>query len=129
MPFPSVPSYTFGQPFAIVRNEAINTLKITIDDRPATLTMKLEGRIVGPWTNALQQSWDSLKQSGRKHLVVDLCGVTHVDKAGRQILADIHRQTGARFVADTPLTKYFAEEAVRQGSADRKDNRKGKRGG
>lgn len=103
-------------------------MKITIDDRSATLTMKLEGRIVGPWTDALQESWDSLRQS-RKNLVVDLRGVTHVDAAGRRILADIHRQTGASFLADTPLTKYFAEEAIRQGMTHRKDNRKGKRGG
>lgn len=107
----------------------INTLKITIDERPATLTMKLEGRITGPWTDTLRESWDSLRQSDRKHFVVDLCGVTHVDAGGRQILAEIHRQTGARFLADTPLTKYFAEEAVRQGATDQKDDRKGKRGG
>ena len=122
-------SYAFGQPFALVGSEATKTLKITIEDRPETLTMKLEGRITGPWSKALRESWDSLRQSDRKHFVVNLCGVTHVDAAGRQILADIHRQTGARFLADTPLTKYFAEEAVRQGATDRKDNRKGKRGG
>ena len=30
---------------------------------------------------------------------------------GRNLLAEIHAKTGAEFLADTPLTKYFAEEA------------------
>jgi hypothetical protein len=46
---------------------------------------------------------------------VDLRGVTHVDGTGRNLLAEIHAKTGAEFLADTPLTKYFAEQA-RQGS-------------
>jgi anti-anti-sigma regulatory factor len=104
-------------------------LKITIDEGPAMTTLKLEGRIVGPWAGALRESWDSLKHSGSKDLVVDLCGVTHIDTAGREILADMYQQTGARFVADTPMTKYFAEEAVRQGATDQQSTRKGKRGG
>ena len=48
---------------------------------------------------------------GQKILDVDLCGVTHVDDAGRSLLAEIHARTGAQFIADTPLTKYFAERA------------------
>jgi anti-anti-sigma regulatory factor len=105
------------------------TLKITIDDGPATLKLKLEGRIVGPWADALRDSWNSLKDSGSRGLVVDLCGVTNIDTAGRQILADIYKRSRARFLADTPMTKYFAEEAVRQGAMDQKKDRKGKRGG
>jgi hypothetical protein len=45
---------------------------------------------------------------------VDLRGVMYVDETGRKLLAEIHGRTGAEFVADTPLTKHFAEEA-RQG--------------
>jgi len=112
-----------------VTERANTTLKITIDDGPATLTMKLEGRIAGPWTSALEESWNSLRQSDRRRFVVDLCGVTHVDAAGRHILAAMHRQSGARFLADTPLTKYFAEEAIRQGTTNSKGNPTGKRGG
>ena len=47
-------------------------------------------------------------------MVVDICGVTHADLDGRRTLADIHRVTGAEFVADTPMTKYFAAEAQRE---------------
>ncbi len=36
-----------------------------------------------------------------------------MDAAGRQVLADIHQRTGAEFLANSPMTKYFAEEARR----------------
>lgn len=122
----------FGSPLALTQvlsNEAITTLKITIDDGPAMLVLKLEGRITGPWARALRESWSSLDRSGSKDLVIDLCGVTHVDLAGREILAGIYTQSGAQFLADTPMTKYFAEEAVRQGATKPAKERKGKRGG
>jgi hypothetical protein len=40
--------------------------------------------------------------------------VTYMDGAGMQLLAEIHCKTNADLVADTPLTKYFAEEARRR---------------
>jgi ABC-type transporter Mla MlaB component len=104
-------------------------LRITIDEGPATLVLKLEGRVIGPWACALRESWNSLDRSGTKDLVIDLCGVTHVDTAGRQVLADIYTQSGARFRANTPMTQYFAEEAVRQGATKQSNELKGKQGG
>ncbi len=76
------------------------------------ITMKIEGKVAGPNVPALNQAWQVLAPSvGQRKLLVDLRGVTHVDWAGRNLLAEIHGRTGAEFVADTPLTKYFAEEA------------------
>ncbi len=87
-------------------------MKITIHDEPQTSTLKLEGRLAGPLVGELDRAWRPLAASlGSKKLLVDLCGITHIDLNGRQVLADIHRGTGAEFVADTPMTKYFAEEA------------------
>jgi anti-anti-sigma regulatory factor len=74
--------------------------------------LKLEGKIAGPNVSALNQAWRELAASlGQKKLKIDLRGVTHADGAGRDLLAEIHAETGAEFVADTPLTKYFAEQA------------------
>jgi anti-anti-sigma regulatory factor len=88
-------------------------LRITIQDDQQASTLKLEGRLAGPLVGELDRTWRSLAASlGSKKLLVDLCGVTHIDLNGRQVLADIHRGTGAQFVADTPMTKYFAEEAL-----------------
>ncbi|HXP80134.1 MAG TPA: hypothetical protein VN976_09530 [Verrucomicrobiae bacterium] len=76
------------------------------------VTMKIEGKIAGPTVPALQQAWQVLAHSlGERKLLVDLRGVTRVDGTGRDLLADIHAESGADFLADTPLTKHFAEEA------------------
>jgi hypothetical protein len=87
-------------------------LRITINEEAAEVMLKLEGRIVGPWTAELDRSWHSLGPSlnGRK-LAVDLRGVSYIDQKGREILAEMYRKTGAQFQADTPLTEYFAQEA------------------
>jgi anti-anti-sigma regulatory factor len=83
--------------------------------------MKIEGKIAGPNVPALYQAWQDLAPTlGKRKLLVDLRGVTHVDGTGRNLLADIHAKTGANFLADTPLTKYFAEEA-RQGIRTRSE--------
>ncbi len=77
--------------------------------------MKIEGKIAGLQVPELHRAWQSLTPSlGQKKLLVDLRDVTHVDGTGRNLLADIHAKTGAEFLADTPLTKYFAEEAQHQ---------------
>ena len=76
------------------------------------VVMKIEGRIAGQRVPELHRAWQNLAPSlGERKLFVDLRGVTHVDRTGRNLLADIHAKTGAAFLADTPLTKYFAQEA------------------
>lgn len=74
--------------------------------------MKIEGKIAGPNVPELNQAWRDLEPPlGQRKLLVDLRGVTHVDGTGRDLLAEIHQETSAEFLADTPLTKYFAEVA------------------
>jgi anti-anti-sigma regulatory factor len=95
-------------------------LRITIHEEPQTSTLRLEGRLAGLHVDELDRTWRSLAASlGSKKLLVDLCGVTHIDLNGRQVLADIHRGTAAEFVADNPMTKYFAEEARRSKKVSR----------
>jgi anti-anti-sigma regulatory factor len=84
--------------------------------------MKIEGKIAGANVSVLEQAWLVLVPSlGQRRLLVDLRGVMYVDGTGRNLLAEIHAKTGAEFVADTPLTKHFAEEA-RQGMRTRPEN-------
>lgn len=95
----------------VSHRKKVITLKITVNDEPETATMKIEGRVAGPWVAEFERAWQSLLASlGTKKLRVDLCGITHMDGNGRQVLAEIYKQTGAEFLADTPMTKYFAEE-------------------
>jgi hypothetical protein len=95
-------------------------LKITIEEGAKTIGLKLEGRIVGPWVAEVDRTWHSLAPSlDGKKLSIDLCGVTYVDSEGREVLADIYRQTHAQFKADTPLIRYFVEEAKNNSSHNR----------
>jgi hypothetical protein len=97
-------------------------LRISIQDGTETMTLKLEGRVAGSLADELDKTWHALANRLRaRKLHVDLCGVTDADAEGKQILADIHRETGADFLADTPLAKYLAQEARRWNHAKRKE--------
>jgi len=37
--------------------------------------------------------------------------VTRMNSVARELLAEIYKRTGAEFIANTPMIKYFAEEA------------------
>ena len=88
--------------------------------------MKLEGRISGPWTAELDHTWHSLSSAlDKRNLFIDLCGVSYIDREGRGILANIYRQTQAQFEANTPLTRYFAEEARTASFSNIKENSQG----
>ena len=90
-------------------------MKITIHEGPDVTRMKLEGKVAGPWTSEFDRTWRALAPSlGSKKLVIDLCGVIHMDPEARRLLAEMHKKTGADLLADTPMTKYFAEEARRR---------------
>jgi len=51
---------------------------------------------------------------GSKVLHLDLRDVAFVDAKGRQILREIYQKTNASFLADSPLTRYFADEAMQE---------------
>lgn len=77
------------------------------------LTLKVEGRVIGAWTTELQRVWLSLHPAlGPNKLCIDICGVTYLDDRGQQLLKEIFRVTNATIVADSPLTKQFADQAT-----------------
>lgn len=88
-------------------------LRVTVNqDHGEFVTLKIEGKLAGARVLELQRAWQALAPSlGSRKLSVDLRGVTFVDTKGKRALTEIHSETGATFLADTPLTKYFAEEA------------------
>jgi hypothetical protein len=89
-------------------------LRISIHDEADAATLKLEGKVIGPWARELNRVWSDFEPSlGLKKLCVDLCGVTFVDKSGTKTLQKIFRRTGAEILADTPLARYFAAETMR----------------
>jgi hypothetical protein len=88
-------------------------LRITVQQDPRAVTMKLEGRVVGSWVDEVRRAWRSLDSSwGLKKLNLDLRGVSFVDSEGRRLMQEIYEKTGAAFLTNSPLTTYFAEEAM-----------------
>jgi anti-anti-sigma regulatory factor len=88
-------------------------VRITIHDGEKLVTLKIEGRAAELSITELYRAWQDLAPSlGPRKLSVDLRGVTFIDAAGRRLLAEIHAKTGAEFLADSPMMKHFAEEAM-----------------
>jgi ABC-type transporter Mla MlaB component len=91
-------------------------LRVTIlQQEGENVTLRIEGKVAGLRVPELDRAWRDLAPSlGARRLQVDLRGVTHVDETGQNLLAEIYAHTGAEFLADTPLTKYFAERAQQE---------------
>lgn len=90
-------------------------LKITICEGPTAKTIQLEGKITGPWVQEFQTVWNAIRSSlGSKGLQVDLRGITFVDNSGRQVLREIYQRTKAIFLANSPLTQYYADDAMQK---------------
>lgn len=90
-------------------------LRISVTDNTNSSIVKLEGKIVGPWVEELRTCWSSLALSlGSRALCLDLRGVSFMDAKGKELLREIYQKNSARFLADTPLTQYFAEMAMQR---------------
>jgi ABC-type transporter Mla MlaB component len=89
-------------------------LKITFenDSRPATI--KLEGKLSGPWVSELARAWDKFigDKPGRT-FTVDLSEVTFIDSEGRKLLSSMVDR-GAELRAAHLMTKYIVEQIVKE---------------
>ncbi len=85
-------------------------LRITTTDIGEKVTLKLEGKLSGPWVEEFERCWrmsaDIYKQKG---LVVDLSGVTFVDPAGKKLLCSITSE-GAQLVGSGLMPKSLIDE-------------------
>ena|SRR5438552_233768 len=85
-------------------------LRITVHDKPESLTFQLEGRLAGAWVREVEDCRRRVP-AGRRWSAIrfDLAGVTFIDAAGKAYLAAMHR-LGAEFVAADCLTKAVVAE-------------------
>ena len=94
-----------------------HTLRITIQENAKAATIKLEGRIAGPWVAELDRVWvETAPQLALKNLSIDLRDVTYADASGKQTLRGIFAQTGAEMVYSTPWTQFLADQITRSGA-------------
>ena len=85
-------------------------LKITVDIEGKRASLELEGRLAGPWVEELRDCWQRARIDERQISVV-LKQVTFIDGAGRQLLAEMHRQ-GAVLAAEGCMTKAIVEAII-----------------
>lgn len=94
-------------------------MKVSISDEPTVATLKVEGKVVGPWAIELGRTWHDLWSSANhKRLHLDIREVTFADQRGSRILREIVRTTGAKIVADSPLTQYIASQVTAETAVD-----------
>jgi anti-anti-sigma regulatory factor len=86
-------------------------LKITEqrDTARDSLSLKLEGRLVGPWVEELNSYCRQMRVNKQNCTVIDLTGVTFIDASGKALLTGLWRQ-GAELRAAGCLTKCVVEE-------------------
>ncbi|SPE28170.1 conserved hypothetical protein [Candidatus Sulfotelmatomonas gaucii] len=90
-------------------------LRITVDENPETVVIKLEGRVAGPWAVELGRLWEEKAPVvAKKKLAIDLRETTFADAGGMRVLKTIYSQTGAALLTGTPWTEYLAEEVARK---------------
>jgi ABC-type transporter Mla MlaB component len=105
-------------------------LRVTVHDDAGALTFQVEGRLAGDWVRELHDCWQrALTGRHRPVVCVDLAGVTLVDAAGKELLAELHR-AGATLLASGVLTRAVVaevtEEAATPKEAPSKEEGKGK---
>ena len=62
-------------------------LRITTTTESGSQTLKLEGRIGGPWVDELRETWSAVAElSGPKSVSIDMRGVSYVDRRGAEFL-------------------------------------------
>lgn len=85
-------------------------VRISTEDRGATLELRLEGRLSGAWVAELEECWRShAARSPHKKLIVDLTDTQVIDLAGKYLLRLMH-QSGVAITARTPYMKALVAE-------------------
>jgi len=102
-------------------------LRITTESKRGKTFISVEGRIAGPQVATLEQCWRELYASAPKlRYVVNLCGVSFIDRAGKILLQDMHR-LGAELQAEGCLNQAIVEEISKsEGSEGEKPAKKHK---
>lgn len=85
-------------------------LRITIDKNCRATTLRVEGRLTGPWVDELERAWRTVTpdpSDGR--VAVDLTDVTFVGEEGKKLLEVMYAE-GARLKASGCVNRRLVEE-------------------
>ena len=88
-------------------------LRIIVERNSNTATMKLVGKLAGPWLEELDRTWADVHGGwAGDGVLLDLSDVTFVAPEGRERLEAMYRQ-GARFKTSGCCGKNIVEEIMR----------------
>jgi ABC-type transporter Mla MlaB component len=91
-------------------------LRITIAETLSEQRWTLEGRLVQPWITELKSCWMRTGTARRERkCVVDLTGVTFIDKSGEKVLAELSKE-GAELIATGVYTRHVVHNIERKKS-------------
>jgi len=85
-------------------------MKVTTQKHGAPATLKVEGKLAGPWVNELEKTWQSITAEDRgREVVADLSDVTFIDAQGWDLLERM-MEGGAELEAHELLPRYVIGE-------------------
>jgi len=74
-------------------------LRITIEEKDDAVVLRLEGQLIGPWVEDVEQCWRNVFTTlGQRSVQVDLSAVSFIDSAGGALLNRMH-DAGFRLAA------------------------------
>ncbi|HST11375.1 MAG TPA: STAS domain-containing protein, partial [Terriglobales bacterium] len=78
-------------------------LRITIEERDNAVVLRLEGQLIGPWVEEVEQCWRNIFTTvGQRSVQVDLSAVSFMDTAGGALLHRMH-DAGFRVAGGAPV--------------------------
>ena len=100
----------------VEKARVMGMLRITIAETLTEQRWTLEGRLVEPWISELKSNWARTQAVRRERkCVVDLTGVTFIDKGGEKALAELSKG-GAELIATGCYTRYVVQNIERKKS-------------
>jgi len=97
-------------------------LRITTERNDCLVSLKLEGRVEGPWVEVLRRTWtEAMGHDNGSRVVVDVGGVSLADSEGRQLLLTMQKKG----VALTELSGFMREVLERKGPSRKNKSQDG----
>jgi len=85
-------------------------LRITLARNQNGTSLRLEGRLTGPWVEELERAWrDAHRHPTADRLAVDLTDVTLVSDEGKKLLGAMYGE-GAKLKAESCSMKRLVDE-------------------
>jgi len=82
-------------------------LRINVDQHFGVVTLKLQGKVSGPWVRELDRSWsDAARNNSAGAITLDLTDVTFVNSEGQELLRSLFRK-GTDLRSGSLMTRFL----------------------